>query len=129
MLSTSQEDDILLRNINVVILQKEDFVDPIVLQRRELKEETDWTREGFLDDQILFPTNLRTLAALEQSLVPGEALHTPCRRSRRSLRAFSFIWSVSMPGFGTMFANGEKIERRASCLEFQAWDVDKVGRH
>lgn len=42
LFATCDEDNILLRSVDVVVLQEEDTIDAILLQRRELDKSLDW---------------------------------------------------------------------------------------
>ena len=43
VLSTGQEDDVLLRDIDIIVLQEKDLVNAIVLKCRELEKQANWT--------------------------------------------------------------------------------------
>lgn len=48
-LAASEKDNILLRGIDIVVLEEEDSIYPVVLQGRKLHAQTDWSGELFLN--------------------------------------------------------------------------------
>lgn len=66
ILSTDQKDNILLGGIDVLVLQKEDLVDSIILQDRELDKYANGTCEGLFNDQILLSPDLETVRGVSR---------------------------------------------------------------
>lgn len=54
-----QEHDILLRGVDIVILQEEHLVYAILLESRELDEETERPGQALLNHDVLLSSNLR----------------------------------------------------------------------
>jgi hypothetical protein len=52
------EYDIALAGVGIVVLQKEELVDAVLLQRRDLDDDADRTGQALLDDQVLLPADL-----------------------------------------------------------------------
>ena len=53
LLSTSEENDILLRKVCIIILQVEDLVHAVFLQDGEFDENANGTSQSFLNYQVL----------------------------------------------------------------------------
>ena len=58
LFTPSQEHDVPLRGVDVVVLQQEYAIHSIFLKRRELDKYTNRSGQGFLNDQILFASDL-----------------------------------------------------------------------
>ncbi len=58
LFTPSQEHHVPLRGVDVVVLQQEYSVHSIFLKRRELDKYTNRSGQSFLNDQILFASNL-----------------------------------------------------------------------
>lgn len=58
-LAACHEYDIALARIGIVVLQEEELIDTIFLQRRYLDHDANWARQASLDDEILLSANLR----------------------------------------------------------------------
>lgn len=52
------ENDVALTRIDIVVLQYEQLVNPIFLQRVDLDDGSNWTNETFVKDEVFFPANL-----------------------------------------------------------------------
>jgi len=92
----SDENDVALACIGIILLEEEELVDAVVLKGCDLDDESDGTGEALFNDEVLLAPDLWGVSLWPRGLrVDQEALLTPSRRYRRSLRALSFIWSVS----------------------------------
>lgn len=58
ILATDEEHHIALAGVDVVVLEKEDLVDAVLLQRTELDEKTNRSGQRLLNDQVLLASNL-----------------------------------------------------------------------
>ena len=58
LFSSGQEDDVLLRRIDVVIFQNEYFIDAMFLKRGELDKYADWTSQSLFYHEILLSPDL-----------------------------------------------------------------------
>lgn len=58
---TCNEHDVSLTDSNVIALQKEEFVDAIILKGCDLDDGSDRTGEALLDDQVFLALNLDTI--------------------------------------------------------------------
>lgn len=58
ILASDKEHHIALAGVDVVVLEKEDLVDAVLLQRTELDEKTNRSGQRFLNDQVLLASNL-----------------------------------------------------------------------
>lgn len=85
-----------------MVLQKEQLVDAILLQRAELDEEADGAGEGALDDQVLLaPDLLPCECGWNEAVGEGEGLRTASRswsKSRRALSVMSWVFMVLAAG-------------------------------
>lgn len=52
------EDDVALARIDILILEDEEFIDSILLERRNLNYYANWADEASIEDDILLATNL-----------------------------------------------------------------------
>jgi len=59
ILPPDEEDNVPLAGIDIVILQEEQLVDPIFLERAEFDKEADDASKGALDDQVLLASDLK----------------------------------------------------------------------
>lgn len=99
LLSSCKEDDILLGCVDIVIFQKENLVNTVVLKSGEVDEQPDGTGQRLLDYKILLASDLCRDSIVEaERHCGGRALHTPSSRFSKPLRNSSLIESVSMPG-------------------------------
>ena len=57
-LAPRHEDDIALARIGVIVLEKEELVDAVLLQGRDLDDVADRAGQTALDDQVLLAPNL-----------------------------------------------------------------------
>lgn len=55
---SDQKDNVPLRGIDIVVLQKEKLVDAILLKRAELDKEAHGRGEGLFDDYVLLAADL-----------------------------------------------------------------------
>ena len=62
-LPSSEENNILLRSIHVVIFQQENFVDPVVLKSGKLDKYTNRASKRLLNDEVLLPSDLMLVSA------------------------------------------------------------------
>jgi hypothetical protein len=58
ILPADKEDDVSLGGVDIGVLQKEDLVDPILLQRGELDKDPRGAGERLLNHQVLLPLHL-----------------------------------------------------------------------
>ena len=61
-LTPSNEDDIPLTDVRIAILQEENLVDAIILERREFDKYAYRASQAFLQNQVLLPTNLASIS-------------------------------------------------------------------
>jgi len=54
-----EEDNVPLAGIDIVVLEEEQLIDSIFLERAELDKESDDASKGPLDDQVLLASDLR----------------------------------------------------------------------
>ncbi len=57
-----QENDVLLRGVDIVIFYNEDFIDSMFLKGRKFDQNADWASQCFLDHKVLLASNLRELS-------------------------------------------------------------------
>ena len=55
------EDNITLASVGVLILEKEEFVNAVILQCRDLNNDSDRASETLLDHEVLLPSHLGTV--------------------------------------------------------------------
>jgi hypothetical protein len=55
---SSEEDDVTLRGIDIIIFKKENSVNSIFLQCGELDEQAQWPSKRALDDKVFLSSNL-----------------------------------------------------------------------
>ena len=64
LLASCQENDILLRSVDVVILKQKNFVNAMALQLREFQEDSDWTCQRLFYDKIFLASDLLSMSRL-----------------------------------------------------------------
>lgn len=90
-----EENNIPLAGVDVGVFKQEHSVHAIILQNRELDEETNWPCKAFAHDEVLLSPDLEVTALVQKGrwidTLAMLALLTPSRRLRRSRRALSLI--------------------------------------
>ncbi len=84
-LAARDEDDVVLAGIRVVVFEKEELVDAVVVERRDLDDDADGAGQALLDDEVLLPADLglvtsksRGVALAVAYLRPREDRGGPC---------------------------------------------------